>query len=122
VQADATSELVSRFGSDSFDTVIDSFSLCVMGNKGASDCLYQLARVVKRDDGLVLLLENNRSSNRLLGLYQDATAEAAASIGGKGCLYNQDVGTLIRKTGLLAIRQEQAYSAGLFRAFECFRT
>ena len=38
VQADATNELVDLFGSESFDTVIDSFSLCTMGNEGAKNC------------------------------------------------------------------------------------
>ena len=47
VQADATSELVSKFGAQSFDTVVDSFSLCTMGNDGAEKCLNQLSQVVK---------------------------------------------------------------------------
>jgi ubiquinone/menaquinone biosynthesis C-methylase UbiE len=124
VKADATTELVDRFGLDAFDTVIDSFSLCVMGATGAQNCLDQLGRVVKRDidGGRVLLLENSRSSNALLGLYQDATAETAASAGGKGCVYNQDVGALIRGTGRLGIKEETLYAAGLFRSYECSRT
>jgi len=119
VRADATSsELVSRFGSEAFDTVIDSFSLCVMGNQGAKKCLNQLATVVKKT-GRVLLLENSRSSNPVLGLYQDATAEAAASAGGKGCVYNQDVRAMIESTGRLDIVKETPYAAGLFRSFLC---
>ena len=52
VQADATSELVSKFGLGAFDTVVDSFSLCVMGNDGARKCLSQLRDVVKpKSDG-----------------------------------------------------------------------
>lgn len=50
VQADATSELVSKFGAQSFDTVVDSFSLCTMGNDGAEKCLSQLSRVVKSNE------------------------------------------------------------------------
>ena len=69
--------------------------------------------------GHVLLLENSRSSNPLLGLYQDATAEAAASAGGKGCVYNQDVRALILATNGMTIEQEDGYAAGLFRAFRC---
>ena len=86
VNADATSALVDRFGEQKFDCVTDSFSLCVMGTMGAKKCLDQLSRVVKRksDGGKVLLLENSRSSNPLLGAYQDATADIAASSGGKG--------------------------------------
>lgn len=48
IKADATSsELVDRFGPQAFDTVVDSFSLCVMGNEGAAKCLDQLSKVVK---------------------------------------------------------------------------
>jgi hypothetical protein len=49
VKADATSELVERFGLGAFDTVLDSFSLCVMGNEGARRCLDQVRQVVKSE-------------------------------------------------------------------------
>jgi predicted TPR repeat methyltransferase len=58
VQGDATSELVQRFGAESFDTVVDSFSLCVMGTRGAQQCLDQIRRVTKPRTGKILLLEN----------------------------------------------------------------
>jgi hypothetical protein len=52
IKADATSELYQRFGERSFDTVVDSFSLCVMGTVGAKHCLDQMRQVVKtRKDG-----------------------------------------------------------------------
>lgn len=52
VIADATSELIERFGEAQFDTVVDTFSLCVMGNAGAVKCLQQLKGVVKsKNDG-----------------------------------------------------------------------
>lgn len=52
VKADATSDLVSKFGIGSFDTVVDSFSLCTMGNEGAKRCLDQVRQVVKsKQDG-----------------------------------------------------------------------
>ena len=116
VKADATSELISMFGENKFDTVIDTFSLCVMGNEGAKRCLDELAGVVKKAEdggelslisvgsyyiihrangcsyaqyvftGQVLLIENTRASNPLLGYYQDATASTAADVGGKGML------------------------------------
>lgn len=121
VRADATRELTDRFGPQSFDTVVDSFSFCVMGNQGASDCLNQISQVVK-PEGRVLLLENSRSSNPLLGLYQDATADTAAVAGGKGCVYNQDVRSLIRSSSRLTVIEEQLYAAGLFRSFVCVRS
>ena len=93
-----------------------------MGNEGAKNCLNQLSKVVKpkSDGGQILLLENSRSSNPLLGLYQDATAETASSMGGKGCVYNQDVTSMIQNTPNLRIEKEELYSAGLFRAYTCY--
>jgi ubiquinone/menaquinone biosynthesis C-methylase UbiE len=121
VKADATCELVNRFGKESFDTVVDSFSFCVMGTQGAMDCLNQMRQVVKprRDGGQILLLENTRSSNPFLGLYQDATADAAASLGGKGCVYNQDVSKIIKETGGVEVVEENLYAAGIFRGYKC---
>lgn len=122
VKADATSELVNRFGDGAFDTVVDSFSLCVMGNEGAVQCLDQISKVVKQgQEGQVLLLENSRSSNQILGLYQDATADVTATAGGKGCVYNQDVEAMVRRSGRLTIQQQSTYAAGLFRFFKCVR-
>ena len=124
VKADATSQLVDLFGENAFDTVVDSFSLCVMGNEGAKKCLSQVTQVVKTqsDGGRVLLLENSKSSNPLFGMYQDITAEAAASAGGKGCVYNQDVRLLIKNTSGLEMEQETSYVAGLFRAYVCVKS
>lgn len=116
VQADATSQLMDLFGKNSFDTVIDSFSLCVMGSVGAVQSLRQMAAVSRKE---VLLLENSRSSNSFLGWYQDITAEAAAMAGGKGCVYNQDVAEMIQSTGKLRILEEKPYAAGLYRSFVC---
>uniref|UniRef100_A0A7S2EUL7 Methyltransferase domain-containing protein n=1 Tax=Ditylum brightwellii TaxID=49249 RepID=A0A7S2EUL7_9STRA len=124
IKADATStELVDKFSVEKFDTVIDTFSLCVMGNKGAQDCLGQMSQLVKKkqDGGRILLIENTKSSNPLLGWYQDVTAEAAASTGGKGCLYNQDVTAMIKKTHGLNILKEDSFSGGLFRSFVCVK-
>ena len=121
IQADATSQLIELFGKGKFDTVVDTFSLCVMGNIRAENCLTEMAGVVKdaEDGGKILLIENTRSSNPLLGAYQDVTATSAAALGGKGCLYNQDVGNMIQRTGELKLLKEEAYSAGLFRSFIC---
>lgn len=123
IRADATLDLVDRFGSGTFDTVVDSFSLCVLGNEGALRCLDQLSQVVRsrQNGGRLLLLENSRSSNPFLGLYQDATADFTASAGGKGCLYNQDVKQLIQSTKGLDIIEEKEYLAGIFRSYECVR-
>lgn len=121
VQADATTELVSTFGRATFDTVVDSFSLCVMGEDGAKQCLDQLRQVVKpqQASGKLLLLENSRSTNPLLAKYQDVTATTAALAGGKGCVYNQDVRAMLDATQGIVVEKEVAFAAGLFRSFEC---
>lgn len=72
-------------------------------------------------EGRVLLIENTRASNPILGWYQDLTADAAASAGGKGCLYNQDISSLIGQTAGLRVDGEEAFAAGFFRAFVCTR-
>ena len=123
VRADATKDLAAKFGRDAFDTVVDTFSLCVMGTDGARDCLGQMREVVKAADrgGRILLIENTRSSNPVLGLYQDATAEKASQMGGKGCVYNQDVTAMLKNTKGLDVLREEAFAAGLFRSFEVVR-
>lgn len=120
VKADATADLKELFLRGSFDTVVDTFSLCVFGNEGAKNSLDQIKTVVKGEaaGGQVLLIENSRSSNPFLGLYQDATADAVASMGGKGCLYNQDVGRLLRESKV-KVRKEQQFAGGVFRSFVC---
>lgn len=127
IKADATSsELSDLFLQSSFDTVIDTFSLCVMGNLGAINCLGQMKNLVKpaSEGGQILLLENSRStSNAFLGWYQDITAETASKNGGKGCLYNQNVSQLIRDVpgGGLIIKEETEFAAGVFRSFKCVK-
>jgi hypothetical protein len=83
--------------------------------------LEQLNNVTKAQLGSILLLENSRSSNPLLARYQDVTAETAVAAGGKGCVYNQDVGVLIKATRGLTIQKEESYVAGLFRSFKCVK-
>lgn len=115
-RADATAELVNLFGENKFDTVVDTFSLCVMGDAGARKCLEEMVGVVKAS-GTILMIENTRSSNPLIGGYQDLTASSAADLGGKGCVYNQNVGEMIRKTKGMRLEKEDSFAAGLFRSF-----
>jgi len=122
ITADATSSSITDiFGKGSFDTVVDTFSFCVMGRIGAQRCLQQMRNVVKAgvDGGQILLIENTKSSNALLGLYQDVTADTAAKMGGKGCVYNQDVRSFITQTDGLALASEEEYASGVFRSFVC---
>ncbi|KAL7464935.1 hypothetical protein ACHAXS_005268 [Conticribra weissflogii] len=121
IQADATTQLTQLFGENIFDTVVDTFSLCVMGNEGARKCLEQLTSVVKerKNRGQILLIENSRAENPILGYYQDVTANAAADMGGKGCLYNQNVGNMIGETMGLKLMKEEKFAGGIFRSFVC---
>ena len=122
IKADATaSDVTTMFGENAFDTVVDTFSLCVMGNEGAKRCLQQMRNVVKKqsDGGQILLIENSRSSNSFLGWYQDITAEAAASAGGKGCVSNQNVKSFIENIDGLQLEKEEEFASGFFRSFVC---
>ena len=121
IKADMTTQLVQKFGLESYDTIVDTFSMCVLGDEGAQQCLDQMSRVVRRDDGQILLLENSRSSNRLLGQYQDVTADSAAIAGGRGCKYNQNIRQLIQSNNRLLIVDETEFVKGVFRSFRCTR-
>jgi methyltransferase OMS1 len=92
-QADVTA---LPFPDNSFDAVVDTFSLCVFPDPAAA--LRSMARVV-RPGGKVLLLEHSKSQNPLLGWYQDVTANQVAAMG-KGCVWNQNVINLIENAGL----------------------
>ena len=110
---DATQLAFAEAGA--YDTVVDTFGLCVYDDPSAA--LREMRRVVKRkaDGGAVLLLENSRPGDGLLGAYVDLTADFVAKNGGKGCRYNQDVAGLARAAGF-TVEREDRISGGFFRA------
>lgn len=104
----------------SFDTVIDTFSLCVFPDPLAA--LKEMARVCKSSTGKILLLENSRSSIGLLGMYQDLTASSVGKLGGKGCIYNQDVKGLVEQVDGLQIVQTKSILSGLLTMIVAMKT
>ncbi|KAM3575444.1 hypothetical protein VYU27_002667 [Nannochloropsis oceanica] len=106
------------FADGSFDYVCDTFSLCVYPDP--LKALKEMTRVCKPGVGRVLLLENSRSDLQILAAYQDATAHVVARIGGKSCVYNQDVPKLAQAAGLQVVRREKI-AGGLFTMLECTR-
>jgi methyltransferase OMS1, mitochondrial len=115
VQGEVTS---LPFNDESFDTVVDTFSLCVFEDPGSALC--EMRRVLRRSpEARMLLLEHSVSSFGPLALYQDVTAPVVASVS-KGCFWNQDVVKLIDKAGLQILSQEE-HLAGTTRLFELRR-
>lgn len=101
------------FPDDSFDTVVDTFSMCVYPDPDKA--LSEMKRVLKKN-GRLLLLEHTRSSVPLLGTYQDITASPVASLG-KGCFWNQNVEEMIQKQQLDIVDREE-YLSGLITRYQ----
>lgn len=55
------------FDDNTFDTIVDTFSLCVFSNP--LGVLRELQRVLK-PDGVLLMVEHTRSTSPLLAVYQ----------------------------------------------------
>ncbi|GFR51720.1 hypothetical protein Agub_g14166 [Astrephomene gubernaculifera] len=105
VQADVAA---LPYGDESFDTVVDTFSLCVFPDPQAA--LREMARVLRpgSSGGRLLLLEHCRAAaHPLLAAYQDLTAGAVAALG-KGCVWNQDVEGMVAAAGLQVVEVQRA--------------
>lgn len=83
------------FADDKFDTVISTLSTCTFPDPAES--MREMARVCK-PDGQILLLEHGRSSNRLIGWFQDWYADTHARR--FGCRWNRHPIEISREAGL----------------------
>lgn len=91
------------FPDASFDTVVDTFSLCVYPDP--AQALSEMRRVL-RPDGRLLLLAHSKSDIGPLALYQDVTAASVTAMG-KGCVWNQDLDALLASAGLRIVSRER---------------
>jgi methyltransferase OMS1, mitochondrial len=106
------------FEDELFDTVVDTFSLCVFPDPVSS--LREMCRVLKNSpEARVLLLEHSISSLGPLATYQNMTATTVAKTS-KGCFWNQDVARIAERAGLVVVSQNE-YLAGTVRLFELRR-
>ena len=128
-----------EFPDATFDTVVDTFSLCVFQDPVAA--LREMKRVCK-PGGRILLLENSISDNGLLAayqvqfqtlpsplflcgspdvndsIYQKATAPLVAKVGGKGCFYDQDPAALLKAAGIKVLVDLPLVTGGVLRRIE----
>jgi methyltransferase OMS1, mitochondrial len=106
------------FDDESFDTVVDTFSLCVFPDPDSS--LREMRRVLKKSSqARMLLLEHSISSLGPLATFQNVTASTVAR-SSKGCFWNQDVARSAERAGLVVVSQNE-YLAGTVRLFELRR-
>lgn len=80
VQADVE-HLQEALGGRAFDTVVDTFSLCVFPDPGAA--IREMAACL-RPGGVLLLLEHSRSEFGPLGWYQVSAPQRASGSGKRG--------------------------------------
>jgi ubiquinone/menaquinone biosynthesis C-methylase UbiE len=101
VEADATA---LPFEDESFDFVFDTFSLCVIEDPVAA--LKEVRRVLRKS-GRAVLIEHSKSDIGPLGAYQDLTSKPVKTMA-KGCVWNQNVESLIEQSGLRVVKSQRA--------------
>jgi ubiquinone/menaquinone biosynthesis C-methylase UbiE len=100
------------FPDHTFDSVLTS--LCITSFPNPVKALREMARVC-RPDGRILLLENGRSSNRLLSAYQDRVAEE--HVKKLGTRWNRDPVQICAEAGL-PIRHLERRFLGILHLME----
>jgi ubiquinone/menaquinone biosynthesis C-methylase UbiE len=92
------------FPDGSFDTVVDSLSLCTFPDPLIA--LKEMARVC-RSEGRILLLEHGRSDSEWLGRWQDRRADKHAKQ--LCCHWNREPLDLVRQAGLKLISARRTF-------------
>ncbi len=100
------------FPDDSFDTVVDTMSLCTFPNPISA--LRELGRVCRKS-GRVLLLEHGRSDCGWLGAFQDRRAAKHAEP--LGCQWNREPLALVEQSGLRIVHAARHF-LGVFHLIE----
>ncbi|MCZ6486367.1 MAG: methyltransferase domain-containing protein [Acidobacteria bacterium] len=100
------------FSDNTFDTVVDSLSLCTL--KEPVEALKEMSRVCK-PSGRILLLEHGRSSNERVGRWQDKRADKHAKR--LGCIWNRNILKFVEEAGLEFISRKR-YFFGIFHAIK----
>lgn len=100
------------FADGSFDTVVDSLSMCTLTDPVRA--LREMARVC-RPRGRILLLEHGRSDWPRVGRWQDRRAERHAKI--LGCWWNREPLEMVREAGLTITRSRRSL-LGMFHEIE----
>lgn len=95
------------FADRTFDSVVDTFSLCVFDRPAA---VLSEARRTLRPGGRLLLLESDASALSGALSFTRRTTETATS-----CSYDQDVLALVRSAGF-AVQATESRAGGLFRS------
>jgi len=103
------------FADETFDTVVDTMSLCTFPNPVAT--LRELARVCRKS-GRVLLLEHGRSDRAWLGRFQDRRASKHAAP--LGCQWNREPLQLVEQSGLRIIHAERHFF-GVFHLIQAVK-
>ncbi len=101
-----------EFPDNTFDTVVDSLSLCTLTQP--VQALQEMARVC-RPSGRILLLEHGRSSREGLARWQDRRAVNHAKR--FGCNWNRDILSLVGEANL-EIASSRQYFFGVFHAIQ----
>lgn len=96
------------FPDASFDTVVDSLSLCTF--PAPIQALCEMGRVCSRD-GQLLFLEHGRSDRHWLGQFQDRRADRHAAK--LGCVWNREPLELVEQAGLNVL-DARRYGFGMF--------